>query len=91
MVFYGIVGFFSSFYFGLIIFWDIGGGFDIFNKKGKKVCFVCWGFFGKNCCIIFEIFMNEFYFIRIIIEVKEEGIFICISIFESIVYLEIIE
>ena len=29
MAFYGIAGLFSSFYFGSIIFWDIGGGFSI--------------------------------------------------------------
>ena len=91
MAFYGIAGLFSSFYFGSIIFWDIGGGFDIFNKKGKKVRFVRWGFPGKNRRIILEIPMNELHSIRIITEVKEEGIFTRTSTFESIVYLETIE
>ena len=34
MTFYGIVGLFISFYFGSIIFWNIGGGFD----RRRKIC-----------------------------------------------------
>nr|ACJ38629.1 Ycf4 [Teramnus uncinatus] len=91
MAFYGIGGLFSSFYLGSIIFWDIGGGFDIFHKKKKKVRFVRWGFPGKNRRIILEIPMDELQSIRIITEVKERGIFTRTLTYESIVYLETIE
>ncbi|QCD81804.1 apocytochrome f [Vigna unguiculata] len=36
MAFYGIRGLFISFYLWWIILWDIGGGFDIFDKKNKE-------------------------------------------------------
>nr|ACJ38651.1 Ycf4 [Hylodesmum pauciflorum] len=65
MCFYGIGGLFISFYLWCIILWDVGGGYDIFDKKEKKVCFFRWGFPGKNRCIILEIPMEEIQSIRI--------------------------
>nr|YP_010389780.1 photosystem I assembly protein Ycf4 [Amphicarpaea ferruginea]UPU95890.1 photosystem I assembly protein Ycf4 [Amphicarpaea ferruginea] len=91
MGFYGIGGLFSSFYLWSIILWDVGGGYDIFNKKQKKVRFVRWGFPGKNRRIILEIPMNELQSIRIITGVKEGGIFTRTLTYGSIVYLETIE
>nr|QNO34386.1 photosystem I assembly protein Ycf4 [Pueraria montana var. lobata]UWI53539.1 photosystem I assembly protein Ycf4 [Pueraria montana var. lobata]UWI53622.1 photosystem I assembly protein Ycf4 [Pueraria montana var. thomsonii] len=91
MAFYGIGGLFISFYLWSIILWDVGGGYDIFNKKEKKVRFVRWGFPGKNRRIILEIPMNELQSIRIITGVKEGGIFTRTLTYESIVYLETIE
>nr|ACJ38626.1 Ycf4 [Cullen australasicum] len=91
MAFYGIAGLFISFYLWSIIFWDVGGGYDIFHKKDKKVRFVRWGFPGKNRRIILEIPMNELHSIRIITGVKEGGIFTRTLTYESIVYLETIE
>nr|UJI61106.1 photosystem I assembly protein Ycf4 [Pueraria montana var. lobata] len=91
MAFYGIGGLFISFYLWSIILWDVGGGYDIFNKKDKKVRFVRWGFPGKNRRIILEIPMNELQSIRIITGVKEGGIFTRTLTYESIVYLETIE
>ena len=65
MAFYGIVGLFSSFYFGSIICWDIGGGFDIFNKKkGKRYVLFVGDFLKKNRRIILEIPMSELHYIR---------------------------
>nr|UYF14507.1 photosystem I assembly protein Ycf4 [Pueraria edulis]UZA65021.1 photosystem I assembly protein Ycf4 [Pueraria edulis] len=91
MAFYGIGGLFISFYLWSIILWDVGGGYDIFNKKEKKVRFVRWGFPGKNRRIILEIPMNELQSIRIITGVKEGGIFTRTLTYESLVYLETIE
>nr|YP_010700861.1 photosystem I assembly protein Ycf4 [Neustanthus phaseoloides]ACJ38634.1 Ycf4 [Neustanthus phaseoloides]WCI20933.1 photosystem I assembly protein Ycf4 [Neustanthus phaseoloides] len=91
MGFYGIGGFFISFYLWLIILWDVGGGYDIFNKKEKKVRFVRWGFPGKNRCIILEIPMNEIHAIRIITGVKKGGIFTRTLPYESILYMETIK
>nr|YP_010162064.1 photosystem I assembly protein Ycf4 [Decorsea schlechteri]QRI59773.1 photosystem I assembly protein Ycf4 [Decorsea schlechteri] len=92
MAFYGIGGLFISFYLWWIILWDIGGGFDIFDKKKKEeVCFLRWGFPGKNRRIILKIPMNEIKSIRIITGVQERGIFTRTLTYESIVYMETIE
>jgi len=91
MAFYGIGGLFISFYLWWIILWDIGGGFDIFDKKNKKVCFIRWGFPGKNRRIILKIPMNEIQSIRIIAGVQERGILTRTLTYESIVYMETIE
>nr|YP_010513651.1 photosystem I assembly protein Ycf4 [Cratylia mollis]UXL85222.1 photosystem I assembly protein Ycf4 [Cratylia mollis] len=91
MSFYGIVGLFISFYLGCLIFWDVGGGYDIYNKKEKVVSFLRWGFPGKDRCIIIKVPMKEIKSIRIITGVKEEGIFTRTFSYYSIVYMETIE
>ena len=48
MIFYGFLGFFLSLYFGLIIFWGLGSGFNEFNKRNAYVRIFRWGFPGKN-------------------------------------------
>lgn len=48
MCFYGVLGFFFSFYLWLTLFWSIGGGFNEFNKKDGIVRIFRWGFPGKN-------------------------------------------
>ena len=91
MFFYGIAGLFISFYLWCIILWDVGGGYDIFDKKERKVCFFRWGFPGKNRRIILEVPLKEVQSIRIITGVKEGGIFTRTLTYESIVYMETIE
>nr|AEP94886.1 photosystem I assembly protein Ycf4 [Vigna unguiculata]AHY33564.1 photosystem I assembly protein ycf4 [Vigna unguiculata] len=92
MAFYGIGGLFISFYLWWIILWDIGGGFDIFDKKNKEeVCFLRWGFPGKNRRIILKIPMNEIKSIRIITGVQERSILTRTLTYESLVYMETIE
>lgn len=91
MAFYGIGGLFISFYLWWILLWNIGGGFDIFDKKKKEVCFLRWGFPGKNRRIIIKIPMTEIQSIRIITGVQERGIFTRTLTYESIVYMETIE
>nr|BBD21543.1 photosystem I assembly protein ycf4 [Rhipidosiphon lewmanomontiae] len=48
MIFYGFLGFFLSFYLGLIIFLGLGSGFNEFNKRDAYVRIFRWGFPGKN-------------------------------------------
>lgn len=48
MCFYGILGLFFSLYLWLILFWNIGDGFNEFNKKDGFVRIFRWGFPGKN-------------------------------------------
>nr|ACJ38644.1 Ycf4 [Cajanus cajan] len=91
MSFYGMAGLFISFYLWCIIFWDVGGGYDIFDKKKRKVCFFRWGFPGKNRRIILEVPMKEIQSIRIITGVIEGGIFTRTLTYESLVYMETIE
>nr|YP_009860990.1 photosystem I assembly protein Ycf4 [Spatholobus suberectus]QKI32254.1 photosystem I assembly protein Ycf4 [Spatholobus suberectus] len=91
MSFYGIEGLFISFYLWCTILWDVGSGYDIFDKKERKVCFFRWGFPGKNRRIILEVPMKEIQSIRIITGVKEEGIFTRTLTYESIVYMKTIE
>nr|WOV67664.1 photosystem I assembly protein Ycf4 [Haymondia wallichii]WOV67747.1 photosystem I assembly protein Ycf4 [Haymondia wallichii]WOV67830.1 photosystem I assembly protein Ycf4 [Haymondia wallichii] len=90
MFFYGIVGLFISSYLWWTILWDVGSGYDIFDKKEKKVCFFRWGFPGKNRRIILEVPMEEVQSIRIIPTVKKGGIFTGTLTYD-IVYMETIE
>ena len=48
MCFYGVLGIFVSFYWWLLIFWDIGGGFNEFNKKDGIIRIFRWSYPGKN-------------------------------------------
>lgn len=48
MIFYGLLGFFLSFYLSLIFFWSLGGGFNEFNKRDAYVRIFRWGFPGNN-------------------------------------------
>ena len=48
MGFYGSVGLLIALYLWLIIFWDVGGGYNEFNKQTDKVSIFRWGFPGKN-------------------------------------------
>jgi hypothetical protein len=48
MTFYGTVAIIISFYIFLTILWDIGGGYNEFNKKEKLIKIVRKGFPGKN-------------------------------------------
>nr|UXL85643.1 photosystem I assembly protein Ycf4 [Eriosema floribundum] len=89
--FYGMMGLFISLYLWCIIFWDVGSGYDIFDKKKRKVCFFRWGFPGKNRRIILEVPMKEIQSIRIITGVIEGGIFTRTLTYESLIYMETIE
>jgi len=48
LLFYGIAGTLLSIYLWLTISWNIGGGYNEFNKTTGKVTFFRWGFPGKN-------------------------------------------
>jgi len=48
MSFYGILAISLSLYIGLTILWDIGGGYNEFNKEDQLVRIVRNGFPGKN-------------------------------------------
>nr|AEX32583.1 photosystem I assembly protein Ycf4 [Dunaliella tertiolecta]AOH77181.1 photosystem I assembly protein Ycf4 [Dunaliella salina] len=48
MSFYGGLGFLLSFYWWFLIFWNVGGGFNEFNKKEGFIRIFRWGYPGKN-------------------------------------------
>lgn len=48
MCFYGSLGFLLSLYWWFLIFWNVGGGFNEFNKKENCIRIFRWGYPGKN-------------------------------------------
>lgn len=48
MSFYGSLGFLLSIYWWFLIFWNVGGGFNEFNKKDGVIRIFRWGYPGKN-------------------------------------------
>ena len=81
MSFYGIAGLFISSYLWSTIFWNVGSGYDRFDRKEEIVCIFRWGFPGKNRRILLRFLMKDIQSIRI--EVKE-GIYA-----RRVLYMEI--
>jgi Ycf4 len=48
LLFYGVAGSLVALYQGLLISWNVGGGYNEFNKETAKVQIFRWGFPGKN-------------------------------------------
>jgi len=44
----GVLVFFLSFYWWFLIFWNVGSGFNEFNKKENSLRIFRWGYPGKN-------------------------------------------
>lgn len=65
MCFYGSLGIFLSLYLWLTILWQVGGGFNEFNKKNGTFRVFRWGFPGKNRRIDFSYALDEIEGIRI--------------------------
>nr|YP_009724515.1 photosystem I assembly proteinYcf4 [Vachellia nilotica]QGT77152.1 photosystem I assembly proteinYcf4 [Vachellia nilotica] len=81
MSFYGIAGLFISSYLWCTISWNVGSGYDRFDRKEGIVCIFRWGFPGKNRRIFLRFLMKDIQSIRI--EVKE-GIYT-----RRVLYMEI--
>nr|YP_010620473.1 photosystem I assembly protein Ycf4 [Kirganelia reticulata]WAX37534.1 photosystem I assembly protein Ycf4 [Kirganelia reticulata] len=69
MSFYGIAGLFISSYLWCTISWNVGSGYDRFDRKEGVVCIFRWGFPGKNRRIVLRFLMKDIQSIRI--EAKE--------------------
>ena len=82
MSFYGIAGLFISSYLWCTILWNVGSGYDRFDRKEGIVCIFRCGFPGINRRIFLRNLMNVIQSIRI--EVKE-GIYT-----RHVLYMEII-
>lgn len=48
MCFYGSLGFLLSLYWWFLIFWNVGGGFNEFNKQEGFIRIFRWGYPGQN-------------------------------------------
>nr|YP_009668660.1 photosystem I assembly protein ycf4 [Adenia mannii]QCW93433.1 photosystem I assembly protein ycf4 [Adenia mannii] len=68
MSFYGIAGLFISSYLWCTISWNVGSGYDRFNRKEGIVCIFRWGFPGKNRRVLLRFLIKDIQSIRI--EVK---------------------
>nr|YP_010973443.1 photosystem I assembly protein Ycf4 [Ilex jingxiensis]WNR55160.1 photosystem I assembly protein Ycf4 [Ilex jingxiensis] len=73
MSFYGIAGLFISSYLWCTISWNVGSGYDRFDRKEGIVCIFRWGFPGKNRRIFLRFLIKDIQSVRI--EVKE-GIYV---------------
>nr|YP_009660354.1 photosystem I assembly protein Ycf4 [Woodfordia fruticosa]QCS00247.1 photosystem I assembly protein Ycf4 [Woodfordia fruticosa] len=82
MSFYGIAGLFISSYLWCTILWNVGSGYDRFDRKDGMACIFRWGFPGKNRRIFLRFRIKDIKSIRI--EVKKGGIFdrrtICVEV-----------
>nr|YP_010293996.1 photosystem I assembly protein Ycf4 [Paepalanthus alpinus]ULQ67290.1 photosystem I assembly protein Ycf4 [Paepalanthus alpinus] len=72
MSFYGIGGFFIGSYLWCTIFWNVGSGYDLFNRKEGIVCIFRWGFPGRNRRILLRFLMRDIQSIQIKVQ---EGIY----------------
>nr|YP_010596194.1 photosystem I assembly protein Ycf4 [Tanaecium pyramidatum]WAJ60412.1 photosystem I assembly protein Ycf4 [Tanaecium pyramidatum] len=70
MFFYGIAGLFISLYLWSTISWNVGSGYDRFDKKEGIARIFRWGFPGKNRRIVLEFYLKDIQSVRI--RVKED-------------------
>ena len=73
MSFYGIAGLFISSYLWCTILWNVGSGYDRFDRKEGIVEIFRWGFPGQNRRILLRFLLKDIQAIRI--EVKQ-GIYV---------------
>nr|YP_009669081.1 photosystem I assembly protein Ycf4 [Guaiacum angustifolium]QCW94079.1 photosystem I assembly protein Ycf4 [Guaiacum angustifolium] len=81
MSFYGIAGLFISSYLWFTIWWNVGSGYDRFDRKQGLVCIFRWGFPGKNRRIFLRFLIKDIQSIRIEVQ---EGVYA-----RRVLYMEI--
>ena len=69
MCFYGLAALLLSLYLWLICIWNVGGGYNKFDKKAQEVQIFRWGFPGKNRTIDFKYPLDSITAIRV--EIRE--------------------
>lgn len=67
--FYGVAGTLVSLYLWLVILWDVGGGYNEFNKETGTAKIFRWGFPGKNRRITVDFDLDDIQSVRA--EIKE--------------------
>nr|YP_007374810.1 photosystem I assembly protein ycf4 [Ophioglossum californicum]AGC26723.1 photosystem I assembly protein ycf4 [Ophioglossum californicum]QXF60096.1 photosystem I assembly protein Ycf4 [Ophioglossum vulgatum] len=65
MCFYGIAGLFLGSYLWCTILWDVGGGYNQFDKREGIVCIFRWGFPGENRRIFIQFPLRDIQAIRL--------------------------
>nr|WEV86912.1 photosystem I assembly protein [Lundia spruceana] len=73
MVFYGIAGIFISLYLFCTIFWNVGSGYDRFDRKERIALIFRWSFPGQNRRIILRFCLNEIKSVKIRVKKNKEG------------------
>ena len=71
MSFYGTAGVLLGAYLWLAILWDLGGGYNEFNRKTEKATIFRWGFPGKNRKVELVYPIEDIQAIRVVLQ---EGI-----------------
>ena len=69
MFFYGVAGSFISFYLWCTILWNVGSGYNRFDKRKGILSIFRWGFPGRNRRIFIQFFIKDIQAIRM--EVQE--------------------
>ena len=64
LTFYGVAGSLLSGYLWLLILWDVGGGYNEFNKETGKAKIARWGFPGKNRHVEIDIPLEDIQSVR---------------------------
>ena len=64
LTFYGVAGVSLAAYLWLLISWNVGGGFNEFNKKTGQVKIFRWGYPGKNRKVELDIPIEEIQSVR---------------------------
>ncbi len=64
LTFYGVAGSLLAIYLWLLVFWDVGGGYNEFDKSSNKVVIYRQGYPGKNRRVKIELPMEEVQSIR---------------------------
>lgn len=65
MCFYGIAGFFVSTYLWCAILWNVGGGYNEFDREEGTITIFRWGFPGENRRIRIRCFIKDVKAVRI--------------------------
>jgi Ycf4 len=66
---YGTAGLLLASYLWLVILWDVGGGYNEFNRETKKIKIFRWGYPGKNRKIEIDFSTQDVQSVRV--EIKE--------------------
>jgi hypothetical protein len=66
---YGLAGLLLATYLWLVSFWDVGGGYNEFNRETSKIKIFRWGFPGKNRKIEIDCTTQDIQSVRV--EIKE--------------------
>jgi hypothetical protein len=69
MCFYGVAGLLLALYLWLVVTWNVGGGYNEFDKENNQVTVFRWGFPGKNRRIELTCPLDEVQSVRA--EIKE--------------------